>query len=339
MDVLRLSRDMHRRFALLIFTVQYLCADQSIGNTDSGDQAVLQCSGHGGDWCCDHNRDASNVCCDSLNSNEFFPLSKGTSVASISTTGPAAASANIVGNPGNGGMRSSGTTSTSSSTSTTPSSTSTSTSSATSITKSAVGGTANQSPASLVSVISIISIVTTNGGLITATSMIVQTISPTTVPASWTPSHLGAEIGGGIGGGIALIALILFAFFLLHRRKKRRQYQSAPTAENRNSLDYMYKSNDMGSPHTAETSPEIDGTPIVGAYRGWGATGGERALRVMNGSDRQSMNSAQMGTKGRDSVMSELESPTTPVRAGLRSQQPTIAEQPYELAGEREGEK
>lgn len=103
-------------------------------------------------------------------------------------------------------------------------------------------------------------------------------------------------------------------------------------------MDYMYKSNDMGSPYTAETSPEIDGTPIVGVYRGWGPTaGGEGALRVVNGSaDRQSIVSGLTGgTNARDSLMSELESPTTPKRAaGGRNLQPTIEEQPFELAGE-----
>lgn len=92
----------------------------------------------------------------------------------------------------------------------------------------------------------------------------------------------------------------------------------------------------MGSPNMAETSPEIDGTPIVGVYKGWGPTGGEGALRVVNGSDRQSTVSGLTGTNARDSMMSELEGPTSPARAGLRSPQPTIAEQPYELAGERE---
>lgn len=311
-------------------------ADRSTGNTDSGDQAVLQCSAHGGNWCCDHNRNASNVCCDSTNSNDFFPLAKGISVASISTTGPAAASAIIIiGNPGNGAQSSSETsetTSTSPSTSTTPTSTSTST------TKNAGGGVASQSPTSLVSVISIVSVVTSaaNGAPVTTTNMIMTTIPAASVPASSNSNHHGAEIGGGVAGGVALIALVSLAFFLLRRRKKRQQYRSAPTTEYRNSMDYMYKAKDMGSPNTAETSPEIDGTPIVGVYRGWGPTGQEGALRVVNGSDRQSTVSGLTGTNARDSLMSELESPTTPVRAGLRSHQPTIAEQPFELAGEGE---
>lgn len=307
-----------------------ICTD---GNTDSGDQAVLQCSGHGGNWCCDHNRNASNVCCDSTNSNDFFPLAKGISVASISTTGPAAASAIIIlGNPGNGAQSSSETTSTSPSTSTTPTLTSTST------TKSAGGGVASQSPTSLVSVISIVSVVTSaaDGAPVTTTNMIMTTIPAASVPASSNSNHHGAEIGGGVAGGVAFIALVSLAFFLLRRRKKRQQYQSAPTTEYRNSMDYMYKAKDMGSPNTAETSPEIDGTPIVGVYRGWGPTGQEGALRVVNGSDRQSTVSGLTGTNARDSLMSELESPTTPVRAGLRSHQPTIAEQPFELAGEGE---
>ncbi|CAF9904478.1 MAG: hypothetical protein ALECFALPRED_008574 [Alectoria fallacina] len=334
---------MHRWFALPNWTVRrYVCADQLIDNTDAGDQAVLQCSGHGGDWCCDHNRNASNVCCDSTNSNDFFPLSKGTSVASISTTGPAAATASIIGNPGNADTTSTETTSTSSSsssTSTTPPSTSTLALALTlsSFTKTAGSDTAIPSPTNLVSIISIVSVLTSvpGGGLSTATSAVLQTTSPTALPAS-SSSHLGAEIGGGVAGGVALIALIALAFFPLRRRKKRQQYQTAPTTEYRNSMDYMYKANDMGSPKTAETSPEIDGTPIVGVYRGWGPTGGEGALRVVNGSDRQSTVSGLTGANARDSLMSELDSPTTPVRAGVRSQQPTIAEQPYELAGEGE---
>lgn len=102
----------------------------------------------------------------------------------------------------------------------------------------------------------------------------------------------------------------------------------------------MYKSNnDIGSPHnTAETSPEIDGTPITGVYRGWSSpTGGEGALRVVNGSDRQSVVSGARDS----SALSELESsPVTPARSsafGRRSQQPVIAEQqPYELPAGRE---
>lgn len=109
-------------------------------------------------------------------------------------------------------------------------------------------------------------------------------------------------------------------------------------------MEYMYKSNDMGSPHTADTSPEIDGTPIVGVYRGWSPTAGEGALRVVNGSDRQSTLSgltsptSPTAPNARNSVLSELESPTTMsarAGAGARSQQPTIEEQPFEL-GERE---
>lgn len=105
----------------------------------------------------------------------------------------------------------------------------------------------------------------------------------------------------------------------------------------------MYKSNDMGSPHTAETSPEIDGTPIVGVYRGWGPTpaGGEGgALRVVNGSDRQSTVSGRTGTNGRESMMSELESPTAMARAragpgpGPGGREPAIVEMPFELAGD-----
>lgn len=111
----------------------------------------------------------------------------------------------------------------------------------------------------------------------------------------------------------------------------------------------MYKSNDIGSPHnTAETSPEIDGTPITGVYRGWSSPttgGGEGALRVVNGSDRQSTVSGAGTANPRDSsALSELESnPVTPARSSAfirRSQQqqpPVIAEhQPYELPAGRE---
>ena len=116
-------------------------------------------------------------------------------------------------------------------------------------------------------------------------------------------------------------------------------------AEDRKSIDYMYKSNDMPySPHTAETSPEIDGTPITGVYRGWSSPpGGEGALRVVNGSDRQSVVSG-VGTanRARDSATpSELESPHTPTRArfavGGHQPQAVIAEQPYELPGQGKG--
>lgn len=113
--------------------------------------------------------------------------------------------------------------------------------------------------------------------------------------------------------------------------------------EDPKSIDYMYKANDMPySPHTFESSPEIDGTPITAVYRGWSSTpGGEGALRVVNGSDRQSVTSgAGTVNRARDSATpSELDSPHTPRRAGFNASppQPVIAEQPYELAGQGKG--
>ncbi len=104
----------------------------------------------------------------------------------------------------------------------------------------------------------------------------------------------------------------------------------------------------MGSPHNAahETSPEIDGTPIVGVYRGWShparGAGGEGALRVVNGPVAAS-SSGEEG-EGRQSVVSEVSELESPARlaAGFRAQQqqqqPTIVEQPFELAGEGGGE-
>ena len=78
----------------------------------------------------------------------------------------------------------------------------------------------------------------------------------------------------------------------------------------------------------------------MGVYRGWSSTGGERALRVVNGEDhRQSMGSGLTSPTtihARDSVLSELESPTTPRRAAGRSLQPTVEEQPFELPGREE---
>lgn len=100
-------------------------------------------------------------------------------------------------------------------------------------------------------------------------------------------------------------------------------------------MDYMYKSNDMGSPQ----SPEIDGTPIVGVYRGWSPEGEGAPLRVVNGSERQSVVSSAGRTGGRESLMSELESPATPGRAGVRGLRPAGAEPPFELAGEGVGGK
>ena len=69
---------------------------------------------------------------------------------------------------------------------------------------------------------------------------------------------------------------------------------------------------------------------------------------MVNGSDRQSMVSGLTspvsagGANARDSVMSELESPTTPKRVGAvggwgRSPPTTIKEQPFELGGGEEG--
>ena len=89
----------------------------------------------------------------------------------------------------------------------------------------------------------------------------------------------------------------------------------------------------------------------MGVYRGWSptnGTGGEGALRVVNGSDRQSVGSSGLnspvggGAGARDSVLSELESPMTPRRAGgfrsqLQQQPMSIKEQPFELPGREEG--
>lgn len=85
------------------FFGRYTCTDQSwqsskcpgyctTNKTDFGAQAVLQCSNHGGQYCCDHNRDENNVCCDQNDDSLFFALPDGKPTASIATLGaPAAA--------------------------------------------------------------------------------------------------------------------------------------------------------------------------------------------------------------------------------------------------------
>ncbi len=85
----------------------------------------------------------------------------------------------------------------------------------------------------------------------------------------------------------------------------------------------------------------------MGVYRGWShpegsgrGAGGEGALRVVNGA------ASSEGEGGRGSVVSEVSELDSPARVGggfraqqqqQQRQQPTIVEQPFELAGEGEG--
>ncbi|KAL8835125.1 MAG: hypothetical protein Q9176_007119 [Flavoplaca citrina] len=76
----------------------------TLDNRDSGNQAVQQCSNKGGQYCCDQNRDASNVCCNRNDDSIFFNLPRGNPTATIkSLDGPAEAQGSGNSNAGNSG--------------------------------------------------------------------------------------------------------------------------------------------------------------------------------------------------------------------------------------------
>ncbi|KAL8915840.1 MAG: hypothetical protein Q9172_006612, partial [Xanthocarpia lactea] len=58
-----------------------------IDKQDSGNQAVQQCANHGGQYCCDKNRDPANYCCNQNDDSLFFVLPRGNPTATIASLG------------------------------------------------------------------------------------------------------------------------------------------------------------------------------------------------------------------------------------------------------------
>ncbi|KAL8783193.1 MAG: hypothetical protein Q9213_004822 [Squamulea squamosa] len=289
---------------------RYTCTDKSWQSsscphyctTDSGNQAVQQCSNHNGQYCCDHNRDPSNYCCKENDPKLFFALPQGNPTALIkSLGGPAEAT----GSSGNDNENDSSSPQNKAPTSTNPPATdspivnipSQPANPATSIVVSRPSfSIPSVSPATITSSI------TQSGrngqtSIVLLTSVISTTPSPTATasnaatpaPASAAPpsssssssssTNTAAAIGGGVGGGVAALILLYILLFLLRRRRNRRKAKKLDEATihrpqtylaDERAMEYMYKGqHGDGTPYTGTTvqggeegSPEIDGKEI-----------------------------------------------------------------------------
>ncbi|KAL8800904.1 MAG: hypothetical protein Q9182_004828 [Xanthomendoza sp. 2 TL-2023] len=274
--------------------------DDAPYNRDSGNQAVQQCSNHNNQYCCDHNRDPSNYCCNQKDDTLFFALPNGKPTASIASLGgPAVAT---------GGSSSSTSPSPIQKGPPTPPSISLPANPATTIalpsnpaysivSMPAPSTSGFSSSATTVTRLSTSSAPNGQTSIILLTSIISRTPSSTppsssaaagaadSPPLSRSSSSSNtAAIGGGVGGGVAALVVASALFFLLRRRKKKRAREieeatmkrpQAYLADQRG-MEYMYKGQHPGdggqagseTPYTGSTalgeegSPEIDGKEI-----------------------------------------------------------------------------
>ncbi|KAL9610571.1 MAG: hypothetical protein Q9167_004722 [Letrouitia subvulpina] len=248
-------------------------------NKDAGDQAVQQCSD--GSWCCDHNRDPANYCCDRSNNGDFFPLLKGSAYASINqlATGGSAATAELASPTVRVGVARPEPSSSSTSTTTPqrPSRPPARNPETPLIESKTVHDPASPGKTSVVFITSIVApTLSTGTGTGTGTGEI--TFSPDSETQDKGSNPNVAAIAGGIGGGVAVVAgAALGVLFCINRRKKRRrdEGEQVPQTEylaDRKSIEYMYKGNEEGgTPFEEGGSPEIDGREVdstSGAYRG-----------------------------------------------------------------------
>ncbi|KAI4119014.1 MAG: hypothetical protein LQ338_007335, partial [Usnochroma carphineum] len=261
-------------------------------NTDAGDQAVLQCANHGGQYCCDHNRDVNNVCCDQSDDSLFFALPKGNPTASIAKLGTPAAASGGGSNNNNFAPASSSSPQAFPQTSNSPTTSGsiptvatfdeppTAFSSPVSTTQSTPRPFAHSPSSSSSSTSTLIHSSTASASgrtsIVLLTSFITTPVSspetaspahPAASPSSSSSHHTSsnaAAIGGGVGGGVAVLLLAsLIAFFLLRHRKRRKQRELQDATMQRpqtfladqkdvGGLDYMYKGQDQGTPSTAQ---------------------------------------------------------------------------------------
>ncbi|KAL9582757.1 MAG: hypothetical protein Q9203_005359 [Teloschistes exilis] len=277
--------------------------DARIDKTDSGNQAVLQCANHADQYCCDHNRDENNVCCDKSDSTLFFPLPQGKSYAFIAADGYAVADSGanppspsaqtrvasassalfpttsyindpIVSNPVFSILSSvsnvvAGASSPTSTSSTPPVTSSKTTTVVHSSTQSNQNGQT--------SVVLLTSVITTGA----AAPQVTSPAAATDTTSTPNKSSNAAAIGGGVGGGAAaLLLLSALVFFLVRRRRRRKERELDEATMHRpqgyladqKDMDYMYKGQNGsgGTPYTGTTvaagvedSPELDGTEVM----------------------------------------------------------------------------
>ncbi|CAO1606459.1 hypothetical protein XANCAGTX0491_009957 [Xanthoria calcicola] len=313
---------------------RYTCTDKSWkssacpgfctnNNKDSGNQAVQQCSNHGGQYCCDQNRDASNVCCNRNDDTPFFVLPRGNPTATIASLGgPAKATtgssnADSSDNDANNNNNNQNPATinpptnpvlTSISIPTNPVLTSIS------IPPNPATTLRTPPPASSATVTRSSTASNPNGqtSIILITSIIPSTPSPSApsttgaAPAALPAPSSGsnnttsaAAIGGGVGGGVAaLLALALLAFYLRrrHQRRKASEISAATmppprTDAHEGGMEYMYKNQAAkdGTPYTGSTlqgegaSPEIDGVEVVGRKVGGFRPGEKTRVDVEGG--------------------------------------------------------
>ncbi|KAL8690468.1 MAG: hypothetical protein Q9218_004091 [Villophora microphyllina] len=257
-------------------------------NTDAGDQAVLQCSNHGGQYCCDHNRDVNNVCCDQTDSKMFFSLPQGNPFASIPPNGDAVAvfganaqspstqdnaapvssaagaavrsitnPATTIKNPASS-VQSSVSNAVAGASSATSAPSITSSKTTTIVHSSTQSGQNGQT-----SIVLLTSVITTGA----PAPQITSPSAATNTTATSNQSSNAAAIGGGVGGGAAaLLLLSALTFFLLKRRRRRKERELNEATMHRpqayladqKDMEYMYKGHNggagAGTPYTGTTA-------------------------------------------------------------------------------------
>ncbi|KAL8821014.1 MAG: hypothetical protein Q9223_000890 [Gallowayella weberi] len=268
---------------------------------DSGNQAVQQCSNHNNQYCCDHNRDPSNYCCNQKDDTLFFALPDGKPTASIASLGgPADAtgrtSSSASPSPIQKGPPTPPLISLPPNPATTiappsnpaysivaipPSAASDFSSSATTVTRLSTSSAAN----GRTSIVLLTSIISRTPSPTPPSTSAVAGAADSPRPSPSSSSSNTAAIGGGVGGGVAALLGASALFFLLRRRKRKRAREieeatikrpQAYLADERG-MEYMYKGQHPGgggeagseTPYTGSTalggeegSPEIDGKEI-----------------------------------------------------------------------------
>ncbi|KAL8768545.1 MAG: hypothetical protein Q9209_005230 [Squamulea sp. 1 TL-2023] len=261
--------------------------------TDSGNQAVQQCSNHNGQYCCDHNRDPANYCCKENDPKLFFALPQGNPTALIASLGgPAEATGSSTGSatdddddndddnssPQNKVPTSTPAPETDSPTNNIPSQPA---NPATSIVATIPSiSIPFASPATITSsvtqsgrngqtsIILLTSVISTTPSL-TSTPSNAATPPPTAAaaaaapPSSSSSSTNAAAIGGGVGGGVAALILLSILLFLLRRHRNRRKAKKLEEATihrpqtylaDERGIEYMYKGqHGNGTPYTGTT--------------------------------------------------------------------------------------
>ncbi|KAF2812948.1 uncharacterized protein BDZ99DRAFT_411296 [Mytilinidion resinicola] len=246
---------------------RYGCTDKTWGSplcpsnvcthdlTAVGDEALLQCSNHNDQWCCDG--DGTHVHCCTDDNIQYFDMPEGkayatvgggstpSSAPTVNTFGPASSSVTSSPSPpsSSSSQHASAAASSEASSSSTPKSSS-----------KAAGMTSVRT-----------SISSGSSGVATVFITIPPSSAPTTTTSSTSGkgSHTGLIIGCAVGVPVGLALIGLLTFFLLRRRKTGAA--TAPGADGRsgtvNSASEIYKS-EMAPAEYGPAPSELAGNPI-----------------------------------------------------------------------------